>query len=123
MLDVDCFKAINDNFGHSAGDEVLREVAQRLASVTREGDSIARLGGDEFAILLPNASEEDGIRVTQRISHSLEDSFVLGANAIKVDISAGFAVFPRDGTDAEVLLKRADACMYEAKRAKNMTGR
>ena len=121
MLDVDCFKEINDNFGHSSGDEVLREVAQRLASVTREGDSIARLGGDEFAILLPNATEEDGIRITQRISHCLEDSFVLGANAIKVDISVGFAVFPGDGTDAEVLLKRADAYMYEAKRAKSVT--
>ncbi len=121
MLDVDRFKEINDNFGHSSGDVVLREVAQRLASVTREGDSIGRLGGDEFAILLPNASEEDGIRITRRISQSLEDPFILGGNEIKVDISAGFAVFPQDGSDADVLLKRADACMYEAKRAKSIT--
>ena len=60
MLDVDGFKEINDNLGHSSGDEVLREVAQRLASAIREGDSIARLGGNEVAILLPNASERTG---------------------------------------------------------------
>lgn len=118
MLDVDRFKDINDSFGHTSGDEVLQEGAKRLGSVTREGDSIARLGGDEFAILLPNASEEDATRVTQRISDSLEDSFVVGANVIEVDISVGVAIFPRDGTDAEALLKKADACMYEDKRAK-----
>lgn len=118
MLDVDHFKAINDSFGHSSGDEVLRQVSQRLATVTREGDSIARLGGDEFAILLPNAAEEDGARVTQRMSDSLEEPFLVGADTIKVDISVGVAVYPRDGTDADALLKRADACMYEVKRAK-----
>jgi GGDEF domain-containing protein len=58
------------------------------------------------------------MRVTQRMSESLDEPFVVGADAIKVDISVGVAVFPRDGTDADALLKRADACMYEAKRAK-----
>ena len=121
MLDVDGFKEINDNLGHSSGDEVLREVAQRLASAIREGDSIARLGGDEFAILLPNASEEDGLRVAQRVSDSLGDPLIVGSNAIKVDVSVGVAVFLRDGSDAEALLKSADAAMYAAKRAKIQT--
>jgi diguanylate cyclase (GGDEF)-like protein/PAS domain S-box-containing protein len=122
MLDVDGFKEINDNLGHSSGDEVLREVAQRLASAIREGDSIARLGGDEFAILLPNASEEDGLRVAQRVSDSLGDPLIVGSNAIKVDVSVGVAVFLRDGSDAEALLKSADAAMYAAKRAKIQAG-
>jgi diguanylate cyclase (GGDEF)-like protein len=117
VLDVDRFKDINDTFGHPAGDEVLREVAQRLAKVTREGDSIARLGGDEFSILLPGASDAEGNRVATRITECLEESIVVGSQAIKVDISAGLAVFPRDGTDTESLIHRADAAMYLAKRA------
>jgi diguanylate cyclase (GGDEF)-like protein len=76
MFDLDHFKDVNDTFGHTPGDEVLREVARRLALLTREGDSIARLGGDEFAILLPNASEEEGIKVTRRASDSLFLNFV-----------------------------------------------
>jgi diguanylate cyclase (GGDEF)-like protein/PAS domain S-box-containing protein len=117
LLDLDQFKDINDSFGHAVGDEVLQEVARRLAVVTRDGDSIARLGGDEFAILLPNASEEEGRKVAGRVSNGLKEPIVVGARAIDVDISAGLAVFPGDGTDAETLLQRADAAMYVAKRA------
>jgi diguanylate cyclase (GGDEF)-like protein/PAS domain S-box-containing protein len=117
VLDVDRFKDINDTFGHAAGDEVLREVAQRLARVTREGDSIARLGGDEFSILLPGASQAEGMKVAKRVSECLEDPIVIGAEAVKVDVSTGLAVFPREGTDAETLFRRADAAMYIAKRA------
>jgi diguanylate cyclase (GGDEF)-like protein/PAS domain S-box-containing protein len=117
VLDIDRFKDINDTFGHLAGDEVLREVSKRLAKVTREGDSIARLGGDEFSILLPGASEAEGNRVATRITESLEESIVIGSDAVKVDISTGLAVFPRDGADAESLIRRADAAMYVAKRA------
>jgi diguanylate cyclase (GGDEF)-like protein/PAS domain S-box-containing protein len=117
VLDIDRFKDINDTFGHLAGDEVLREVSKRLAKVTREGDSIARLGGDEFSILLPGASEGEGNAVATRITESLEESIVIGSDAVKVDMSTGLAVFPRDGADAESLIRRADAAMYVAKRA------
>ena len=120
MLDLDRFKEINDTFGHSLGDDVLREVARRLALATREGDSIARLGGDEFAILLPGASEEEGINVAGRVSNCLKESIVIGKRELSVDISVGLALSPRDGTDAETLLKRADACMYRAKRAQSI---
>ena len=123
MLDLDRFKDINDTLGHAAGDEVLRQVAQRLAVVTREGDSIARLGGDEFAILLLNASEEDGMRIAGRVSDCINEPMAIGASAISTAISVGLAVFPRDGTDAETLLRRADADMYAAKRARSMAGR
>jgi diguanylate cyclase (GGDEF)-like protein/PAS domain S-box-containing protein len=117
VLDVDQFKDINDTFGHAVGDEVLREVAQRLVVVTRDGDSVARLGGDEFGIVLQSASDADGTRIAARVSECLNVPVVVGANAIKVEISTGFAVFPREGTDAETILKRADVAMYIAKRA------
>ncbi len=117
VLDLDQFKDINDTFGHAAGDEVLREVARRLVVVTRDGDSIARLGGDEFAILLPSASEEEGLRVAGRVTNGLKVPIVIRARAINIDISAGLAVFPRDGIDAETLLQKADVAMYVAKRA------
>jgi len=123
MFDLDQFKDVNDTFGHAAGDEVLQEVARRLAAVTREGDTIARLGGDEFAILLPNASEEEGRRAAGRVSDCLKEPIVIGASAIKIDVSIGLAVSRRDGTDAETLLQRADASMYVAKRAQRAAGR
>jgi diguanylate cyclase (GGDEF)-like protein/PAS domain S-box-containing protein len=118
VLDVDLFKDINDTFGHAAGDEVLREVARRLIVTTRDGDSVARLGGDEFAIMLQSTSETDGARIAARVSDSLSVPVEIGADSIEVGISTGCAVFPRDGTDAESLLKRADVAMYIAKRAR-----
>jgi diguanylate cyclase (GGDEF)-like protein len=118
VLDVDRFKDINDTFGHGAGDEVLKEVARRLARATREGDSIARLGGDEFSILLPGASQAEGTKVALRVSECLEEPIVIGDNLIKVDISTGLAVFPREGADPEALFRRADAAMYLVKRAR-----
>ena len=116
VLDVDRFKDINDTHGHAAGDAVLQEVARRLAGVTRDGDSIARLGGDEFAILLPGATEVEAEAVAVRVSECLNDPIAIGPREISVCISTGFAVFPRDGTDADALFRRADAAMYVAKR-------
>ena len=118
LLDVDRFKEINDTFGHAAGDEVLREVAQRLIMATRDSDSVARLGGDEFAIVLHSASEMDGARVAARVSECFNTPVPIGSEAVKVKISTGWAVFPQDGPDAETLLKRADEAMYIAKRGR-----
>jgi len=119
VLDVDRFKDINDTFGHMAGDEVLREVAQRLAGVTRNGDSIARLGGDEFAILLPCSASADAMKVAARVTECLEEPVVIGVGSIKVDVSTGQAIFPGQGTDAETLFRQADAAMYVVKRERN----
>ncbi len=116
VLDVDRFKDINDTHGHAAGDAVLQEVARRLVGVTRDGDSIARLGGDEFAILLPGATEAEGGAVAARVSECLKDPIAIGPSKISVCISTGFAVFPRDGAEAEALFRRADAAMYVVKR-------
>jgi len=117
MLDLDRFKEINDTLGHAAGDDVLREVAWRLSKVTREGDSIARLGGDEFSILLPNASEADAAMVVSRVSSCLEEPIVVQDLPLRVDASIGFAAFPRDGGDADLLIQHADVAMYAAKAA------
>ncbi len=121
VLDLDRFKEINDIYGHLAGDVVLREVAQRLAGSTRDGDSVSRLGGDEFSILLAKASEDDAMRVAARASECLKEPVVIGTSEINVQISTGYAVFPRDGTDAESLFRRADAAMYIAKRGTGQT--
>jgi diguanylate cyclase (GGDEF)-like protein len=88
-----------------------------LAGSTRDGDSVSRLGGDEFSILLAKASEDDAMRVAARASECLKEPVVIGTSEINVQISTGYAVFPRDGTDAESLFRRADAAMYIAKRA------
>ena len=117
VLDIDRFKDINDTYGHLVGDDVLREVAQRLISTTRDSDSVARLGGDEFAILLSGASEDEGARVAARISECFKVPIVLAAGMVKVELSAGFSVFPQGGSDAEALFKSADAAMYAAKHA------
>jgi len=117
VLDLDQFKDVNDTFGHAAGDKVLQEVAQRLAKVTRDGDSVARLGGDEFALLLSNASDDEATKIAQRVSDCLKREMTIGTSAITTDISVGFAVFPRDGADADTLLDRADGAMYADKRA------
>jgi diguanylate cyclase (GGDEF)-like protein/PAS domain S-box-containing protein len=117
VLDVDRFKAINDTFGHLAGDEVLREVARRLVAATPEGDSVARLGGDEFAILLPGASQEEGASVARRVSERFKIPVGLGNDTVKVEVSTGLAIFPGEGTDAESLFRRADAAMYAVKKA------
>ena len=117
MLDLDRFKEINDTLGHAAGDDVLREVARRLSSVTRKGDSVARLGGDEFAILLPNASETESAMVVSRVTSCLEEPIVVQDLPIRVDASIGLAAFPKDGGVADLLIRHADVAMYAAKAA------
>jgi diguanylate cyclase len=116
MLDLDRFKEINDTLGHAAGDVVLQGVASRLASITREGDLIARLGGDEFALLLPHSGEEGAVSVAERVVTCVVEPIAVEGVLLNVDISTGLAVYPRDGSDADSLVRRADVAMYAAKR-------
>ncbi|OGN91010.1 MAG: hypothetical protein A2Z70_04465 [Chloroflexi bacterium RBG_13_48_17] len=116
MLDLDRFKTVNDTFGHSAGDELLRAAGERLMSIVRKSDTVARMGGDEFVVLLPQiAKMEDAIRVSQKILGSIRKPFVLGAYQIRVTTSIGIAIYPEDGEDVETLFKNADTAMYWAK--------
>jgi diguanylate cyclase (GGDEF)-like protein len=116
MLDLDRFKAVNDAMGHSVGDELLKDVGQRLSSMMRKSDTISRIGGDEFVLALPQISRMDDVtKFAQRILEAFEEPFVFGGHRLQVTTSIGIAVYPEDGTDMENLLKNADSAMYLAK--------
>ncbi len=118
FLDLDNFKRINDSMGHSVGDKVLCEVARRLQSCIREGDTVARLGGDELVLLLTELDDLDEVhRTAQRVFDALRDSLTVGGTQLYVTASIGSAVYPDDGTNREDLLKNADTAMYRAKQA------
>lgn len=115
LLDLDRFKAINDNLGHSMGDRLLRDVAGRLARCVREDDTVARLGGDEFTILLPEIRYiQDGAIVAQKILDELSQPFDLDGNEVFIGTSIGIALYPFD-EQLEILLRNADIAMYHAK--------
>lgn len=115
-LDLDGFKAVNDEWGHETGDEVLVSIAERMERSTREGDVIARIGGDEFAMLLADLdAPDDALAATRRIVRVFDDPFNVGDKQLSLDLSAGIATFPTDGEDIDELLQRADQAMYEAK--------
>lgn len=117
FLDLDRFKSINDEFGHTVGDQLLKEVGARLRKVVRETDTVARLAGDEFAVLLEQTSGEPEIRaVGERIVESLKAPIKCGKHRIQTSTSVGVALFPEHGYTAEGLLKSADGAMYLAKR-------
>lgn len=125
FLDLDRFKHINDTLGHSAGDQLLKEVAARLDRCVRASDEVgrsaaeetmARLGGDEFTVLLTGLGRpEDAAKVAQRIVAELARPFTLEGQELFVSTSLGIALYPADGTDIDTLLKNADAAMYHAK--------
>jgi diguanylate cyclase (GGDEF)-like protein/PAS domain S-box-containing protein len=117
MFDLDRFKEVNDSYGHSVGDDLLKEVALRLYSRLRKGDSIARLGGDEFAIILEHInSVADAISITTEILESLSLCYTL-SNDVKVHVgsSAGIVLAPKDGNNVEELMQYADSALYKAK--------
>nr|MBA2300461.1 EAL domain-containing protein [Chloroflexota bacterium] len=114
-FDVDDFKLVNDGLGHSAGDGLLIQVAQRLGELLRGGDTAARLGGDEFAILLERTNELEAINVAERIVESFQVPFEIAEHRVAARVSIGIA-FGHPGSDAPAVLRDADAAMYSAKR-------
>lgn len=117
LLDLDGFKAINDDIGHAGGDHVLQITGQRLQSCVRESDTIARLGGDEFAVLASGlTSVADVVHIAEKLLHSLSESLVIEHQKCHIGASIGISLFPSDGQDVENLVKRADLAMYRAKR-------
>jgi diguanylate cyclase (GGDEF)-like protein len=116
LLDLDRFKLVNDSLGHRAGDELLKEVAQRLRSVVRDVDTVVRLGGDEFVLIVTPSPERDSAQqVAQRIIDALRPSVRIAGIEIQTSPSIGIALYPGDATTIETLLAHADAAMYFAK--------
>jgi two-component system cell cycle response regulator len=120
VLDIDHFKAVNDGFGHDAGDEVLREFAVRLATNVRAVDLPCRLGGEEFVVVMPGTDMEDARRIAERIRRDVGSTpfrVMGGRELLTVTISIGVAACAGPGDTPESLLKRADEGVYEAKAA------
>ncbi len=117
FIDLDGFKPVNDTFGHSSGDRVLRSVGKRLKACAHKGDVIARVGGDEFLVLIPNAgSQEDLAQRARKIIDAMAQPFDIEDRQVGVGCSIGIACYPDSGQHAK-LIARADAAMYAAKRA------
>ncbi len=116
-LDMNGFKGVNDNLGHAAGDELLRAVAQRLRDCVRESDTVARLGGDEFAIIQTGPKEEgDAVVLAKRLIQALEQPYLLHGQQVLSGASVGMTMAPKDGTEADDLMKKADMALYRAKK-------
>jgi diguanylate cyclase (GGDEF)-like protein len=118
MLDMDRFKEVNDTLGHMHGDDLLRQISDRLRSTIRETDAVARLSGDEFAVLLPGADADAAGDLAERVLDALHRSFVLGDVTVDVEASIGVALAPAHGDTAEAVLRSADEAMCTAKDAK-----
>lgn len=116
FLDLDHFKDVNDTLGHRVGDALLKELARRIRAALRQSDVLARISGDEFVIVLEDLPDEGSPeRVARKILDEVRRPFAIEGNEIHVSGSLGLALHPDDGTDAETLLKNADAAMYHAK--------
>ncbi|MCW3069934.1 MAG: hypothetical protein JWL67_2559 [Solirubrobacterales bacterium] len=118
FVDLDKFKAVNDNLGHDIGDQLLVGIAERLAELMRDSDTVARLGGDEFVILAEDIdSEEEAMALGRRVLDALEDPFPLGSNEVAMLASVGVAVSRDSNADPEAMLRESDVAMYRAKAA------
>jgi diguanylate cyclase (GGDEF)-like protein/PAS domain S-box-containing protein len=117
FLDLDGFKEVNDTLGHSIGDTLLKDAAQRLGGCVRETDTVARLGGDEFTILLGELNAPTSVeRIARDILRKLAEPFPLGDEVAYISASIGITLYPEDATSIEELLKNADQAMYAAKK-------
>jgi len=115
-MDLDNFKYVNDNLGHPVGDILLQQVGQRLLAQVREEDTVARLGGDEFQIIGADlSSENEAIALANRILTGFVSPFRIETHELAVTLSIGIAIYPRDGDNADVLIKNADIALYQAK--------
>ena len=117
FVDLDHFKAVNDNLGHALGDDLLASVATRLAETMRDSDTVARLGGDEFVVLAEDlTSDAEALTVAERVLHALKEPFLIGATEVSMLASVGVSVSHDPEADPETLLREADIAMYRTKR-------
>lgn len=116
FIDLDHFKQVNDNFGHKMGDRLLREVTKRLQRALRTSDTLSRWGGDEFVVLCPDLNSlEDAREITQKLALLTRELITIDDTDFPFSFSAGFAVYPDDASDGEMLLAQADRAMFYAK--------
>lgn len=121
FLDLNGFKAVNDEFGHETGDLVLAEVGKRFAGTVRSEDTVARMGGDEFLVLLEGLTAETELqqyaveRAAARIAEALEAPIRVEGHDFPISVSVGESIYPRDGQDADSLIRHADLNMYHVK--------
>jgi diguanylate cyclase (GGDEF)-like protein/PAS domain S-box-containing protein len=116
FLDLDRFKNINDSLGHATGDKLLQSVSKRLLAGVRGSDTVSRQGGDEFVILLSEITHpEDAATSAKKLLHSLRAPHSIGGQELHINGSIGISVYPKNGEDAETLIKNADTAMYHAK--------
>jgi diguanylate cyclase (GGDEF)-like protein len=131
FLDLDQFKEVNDSLGHSAGDALLRHVANCLSSAVRDSDIVARQGGDEFLVLLPDVEYGNGTprgkhdmalqvaeMIAQRIRTLLEAPLMIADRELRTSASIGISIYPFDATDGRFLIQSADAAMYRRKQGR-----
>lgn len=122
FIDLDGFKAINDNFGHEMGDYLLINLAKRFIASVREPDTVARLGGDEFVILMELQQIEDIHTPLERLCNLVNESIIVDGKVLKVSPSIGITVYPLDPSDSDGLIRHADQAMYRAKqKGRNQT--
>lgn len=118
FMDLDGFKAVNDQHGHELGDKLLIEVARRLINVVRGDDTVSRLGGDEFVLLLSEIRTMDEVdTLLSRILDEMVRPFQIGQDSVKISASIGVTIFPMDSSDTDTLLRHADQAMYQAKQS------
>jgi diguanylate cyclase (GGDEF)-like protein len=118
FLDLDEFKLINDRLGHETGDKLLVALAALLRGRLRASDLLARLGGDEFTIVLPHTGRDQAQALAEHLVEAIRShTFQAAGRAVTITVSIGIALFPEDGVTVDELLARADAAMYQAKRA------
>lgn len=116
FIDIDKFKSINDSYGHAMGDQVLLTVADRLKSFVRGGDMVSRWGGDEFVcLLLEVKQDEDVTHLAEQLVNRIAEPCKFNGTVLSITSSIGIALYPEDGETADILFKKADTAMYEAK--------
>lgn len=116
LLDLDRFKEVNDTMGHPAGDALLRQVAQRLLRLIGTSGKVGRLGGDEFQIVLPALCDQSELtRLANAIIHNVSQPYSIEGSQVVIGVSIGIAIAPRDGKDADMLIRNADLALYAAK--------
>ena len=116
FLDLDGFKQVNDQFGHQAGDDLLKAVTQRVAQCIRASDTFARLGGDEFTIILSaiEHTQASGV-IAEKVLRAISTPFELSVGKVSISASIGIAFYPLNGTTNDKLISTADSAMYDAK--------